>query len=75
MLQAISFLFAAALVLGILIFLLSVFAPAHSCHPFWRTILLLRGGIDFICYWLFNLAALSSAAYALWWCINRFLLP
>lgn len=48
------------------VFLLSLAAPKESRSAFWRLIGRLRSGLDFVCYWVFNLSALAVIGYLIW---------
>lgn len=47
-------------------FLLSVFAPMQSPRRFWRVIHKIRAGMDFFAYWFINICALLIIATSLW---------
>lgn len=55
------------------VFLLSVIAPSGEkrLRPFWRAINRMRDGMDFVCYWFFNLCAAAALIYGVWWGIRH----
>lgn len=56
-----------------LLFFLSVFAPMHSQKKFWVVIHRIRDGMDFICYWFFNLCGIATILYIVCMVVNGLL--
>lgn len=56
-----------------ILFFISVFAPKQSEKKFWKIILKIRAGMDFVSYWIFNLCGAVTVVYICYYYIKDFL--
>lgn len=56
-----------------ILFLFSVFAPKQSERRFWKGILKIREGMDFVSYWIFNICGAVIVVYVCFYYIKAFL--
>lgn len=56
----------ALILLFVVLFLLSVFAPMRSRNRFWLAIHKIRAGMDFFSYWFINICMIIIIAGGLW---------
>lgn len=53
----------AVIIMIYVLFLLSVFAPMHSQKKFWIVIYKIRGIMDLVVYWFFNLCGIGTILF------------
>lgn len=53
-----------------ILFFISVFAPKDSEKKFWKIILKIRAGMDFVSYWIFNICGAATLVYIGYCCIR-----
>lgn len=63
--KLISFAAAAALIIALILFFLSVIAPINTENRFWKAIHKIRLVMDMTSYWFFNLCGIAAIVYIL----------